>query len=847
MRRSTGFSGLFRLVRAGSAGAAISAAILSCSDNTAPKTQAGLDPSSIHLFQVPASEKQAYKALVAQELAGNGANIVADASSVSSAIKSANAGATSVALTATGPAYTETHVDFAPEADPINPIPIPDNPVIGGTDDGWVSGIPMGFDFTFYGNTYSKLNLYFNGFVTFGTGVNLPFWRVDGIPFSGDPNNMIALAWSDWFPGRAPGSITYETRGEAPNRRFLVQFKGVPESGGSGHLTAQLVLHEGSNKITMYVTQMNITNGGNRITQGIENADGTEALVDSVQIQPGLWSPRSRGFFSLANDAIEFTPAHVNLPPVVVAPPNITVNTDPGVCTAAVNAGVATATDDADGTTVAGARADALTLDAAYPRGATSVTWTATDAEGLTATASQSVTVSDKQSPAVTAPADISARTDRGSSMATVAVGEATALDNCGTASLSGARSDGVPLSAGYPVGVTTITWTAADTAGNVGSAVQTVTVAGNAAPVLTVPSAISVNTDPGVCAAQVNPGTATATDDVEGTVVSGARSDNLSLTSAFPKGVTTIMWTARDADGFTASASQTVTVSDKEKPSVISPANISVANDAGMTSASVAVGSAAAADNCPNVVVSGARSDGAALGSSYPIGITTITWSASDASGNTASAVQTVAVRDGDAPNLIVPADFQVNAADPNGSVVNFSVSATDNVGVTSLSCDRASGSVFPIGNALVTCVAIDAQGNRTSRSFTVQVIAPAPIDPQARINDLIAYVRSLHLPNGTTNPLVNQLRSAFRPEPGEKSCQKLQDFIETVGNNGPSITAGQSTYMIGEALGIMEDMGCSRAAHVSAQRDADQARGRTNNGRDDKVNGRDKQSGKR
>ena len=126
MRRSTGFSGLFRLVRVGSAGAAISAAILSCSDNTAPKTQAGLDPSSIHLIQVPESEKQAYRALVAQEFAGNGANVMAHASTVRSAINPP-AGAASVALTATGPAYTESHIDTVPEADPINSIPIPDN------------------------------------------------------------------------------------------------------------------------------------------------------------------------------------------------------------------------------------------------------------------------------------------------------------------------------------------------------------------------------------------------------------------------------------------------------------------------------------------------------------------------------------------------------------------------------------------------------------------------------------------------------------------------------------------------------------------------------------------------
>jgi hypothetical protein len=169
--------------------------------------------------------------------------------------------------------------------------------------------------------------------------------------------------------------------------------------------------------------------------------------------------------------------------------------------------------------------------------------------------------------------------------------------------------------------------------------------------------------------------------------------------------------------------------------------------------------------------MVSGARSDGASLGSAYPAGITTITWTASDASGNAASALQTV----------------------------------------------------------------------------TVQVVALPPVDPQARINDLIAYVLSLQLSNGTTNPLVNQLRSALRVGDGYQGCQKLEDFSEAVASRGSQITAGQTLYMIGQAIGIMEDMGCPQAALASVQRNANNSRDRTTSGRENKVNGRDKQSPKR
>lgn len=816
MRRSTGILGLFSLLRAGSAGAAFLATILSCSDSTSPSNKAASDGVVSVEIVVPDSIKVAHAAQFSGTLLTAPAGVSADVL----------LSPTSTLSTVVGAAYVESKVPFAPESAPsLTPDTV--------YDDGYLQDVPLGFSFSFYGSAYSKVNVYSNGFVMFGPAVfdRYGFYYGSLIPSSANPNNIIALAWTDWAPQAVPGGIRYETRGTAPNRRFILQFTNVPEYNsrgnysGNGRLTSQLVLSEGSNDITIYTDTMRITNSSNRVTQGIENADGTEAAYDSLQnLVTGAWSPRVNGFFNLpSKEGIRFSPPRVNQPPVITAPPNISATTTPpslagdtrialalnvgvGACAAFVDPGVATATDDAVGVTLAGARNDGLALDAAYPKGATTITWTATDADGLSATATQTITVNDKEKPSVTAPANISVRTDHNASTATVVVVEATAVDNCHDVTVSGARSDNLPLLTGYPIGVTTITWNAIDASGNVGSAVQTITVIGNTAPVITAPANISVNTDPGVCSAVVNPGTATATDDAEGTTVVGVRNDGGALNGAYSKGITTITWTATDAEKLTASAIQTVTVTDKQKPSVTPPSSISTGNNPGLASAAVSVGTAAAEDNCHEVNVSGVRSDGGALGSLYPVGVTTITWTATDASGNSASATQTITVVDVEAPSISVPADFAVNATSASGAVVTFAVNAADNVGVTSVSCDHNSGSVFPIGYTSVTCVASDAAGHRTSATFGVDVVGA-----EQQMVNLVQYVLSLGLPDGTTNPLVNQLRAASGDGSDPQACKKINDFISMVVKKGRDIPPRDLAYMITQARRIENVMGCS------------------------------------
>jgi len=92
------------------------------------------------------------------------------------------------------------------------------------------------------------------------------------------------------------------------------------------------------------------------------------------------------------------------------------------------------------------------------------------------------VRVLDREAPRLTCPANITRTTDANQCAATLNPGSPTAGDNCiAGLSVTGTRSDNQPLTAAYPLGATTITWQAADSADNTTACQQTVTItAGN-------------------------------------------------------------------------------------------------------------------------------------------------------------------------------------------------------------------------------------------------------------------------------------------------------------------------------------------------------------------------------
>jgi hypothetical protein len=100
------------------------------------------------------------------------------------------------------------------------------------------------------------------------------------------------------------------------------------------------------------------------------------------------------------------------------------------------------------------------------------VTYTATDAAGLTLSESFTVTVTDTQKPTIVAPANVVVNGWCQSVPANlVTVGSPATSDNCAGASVT----NNAP--AQFPVGVTAVKWIVTDASGNKDSAMQTVTV----------------------------------------------------------------------------------------------------------------------------------------------------------------------------------------------------------------------------------------------------------------------------------------------------------------------------------------------------------------------------------
>jgi hypothetical protein len=118
------------------------------------------------------------------------------------------------------------------------------------------------------------------------------------------------------------------------------------------------------------------------------------------------------------------------------------------------------------------------------------------------------------------------------------------------------------------------------------------------------------------------------------------------------------------------------------------------------------------------------------APGSTFAVGQTTVTCTASDASENTATSMFSVTVTDHTPPSIDTPANVSVPAAGASGAQVGYSTpAATDLVdGGLPANCLPASGSVFAIGSTTVTCTATDAHNNSASSSFTVTVTDSAP-----------------------------------------------------------------------------------------------------------------------
>ncbi|WP_224369643.1 ELWxxDGT repeat protein [Hyalangium versicolor] len=118
------------------------------------------------------------------------------------------------------------------------------------------------------------------------------------------------------------------------------------------------------------------------------------------------------------------------------------------------------------------------------------------------------------------------------------------------------------------------------------------------------------------------------------------------------------------------------------------------------------------------------------ASGTWFPLGSTTVTVTAQDAAGNTASCSFSVSVRDTTKPTIICPDVSVAEATSASGALVTYPLAtASDAVsGSLQLAYSQASGTLFPLGTTDITVTAKDGAGNSTTCHFTLAVQDTTP-----------------------------------------------------------------------------------------------------------------------
>jgi hypothetical protein len=410
--------------------------------------------------------------------------------------------------------------------------------------------------------------------------------------------------------------------------------------------------------------------------------------------------------------------------------------------------------------------------------------------------------VPDTQAPAITTPGDIVVDTTSPTGMA-VSYAVSVTDDRDHFPSLVCVPASGST----FPVGLTTVSCSALDHAGNTSTASFTIRVnlLDTTAPTIETPGDVVVDTPSPTGTVVTYAVSATDDRDESPTLICLPPSG-----SSFPVGLSTVSCTASDEAGNASSASFTVRVDllDTGAPTITTPASIVVSTPS--PDGTAVTYSASARDDrdpAPTLVCTPPS------GSNFPIGPTMVSCTATDHSGNASSASFTVTVNlsDTQAPTIKVPAKVVVNATSPAGAPATYTASATDNRDAApSLKCLPPSGGTFPIGVTMVTCTATDAAGNSSTASFTVYVRG-AP----EQLVDLVDATLALRALGPVSPQLRTYLESAFtsaiqRRKAG--ACLMLDLYTALIRNAEARrwVTSAQASSLVADAQRIKRVIGC-------------------------------------
>ncbi|MBI1318311.1 MAG: DUF5011 domain-containing protein [Candidatus Hydrogenedens sp.] len=418
--------------------------------------------------------------------------------------------------------------------------------------------------------------------------------------------------------------------------------------------------------------------------------------------------------------------------------------------------------------------------------GVNGVVLTGTDSSGNSATTTATVTVLDNIDPTVAASGFVAQLNAQGTVTISLADLAATGDDNCGS-SLTAA-----PLSFDCgDVGPNTVIVTNTDPSGNTATTAVTVTVVDAIAPVALAQNftvQLDENGEAGISVTDIDNGS----------------SDNCSVTlsvspSSFTcvnRGNNTVTLTATDASGNTSTATARVTVQDTIAPVALAQ-DITVAlNAQGTATITADQVNNGSSDNC-SVTVS-------VLPDTFDcsnVGANTVTLTATDPSGNTATTTATVTVVDNIAPTVLAQGLSVV--LDEQGlatiTLDDLNAEGDDNCG-TSLSATPLSFDCGDIGDNAVTVTNTDPSGNTASITVTVTVedtLAPVAVAQNITVQldaSGAASITAADVDNGSNDNCEVELSVS----PSTFSCNDVGEVEVTLTATDPSGNQGTATATV-------------------------------------------------
>ena len=184
-------------------------------------------------------------------------------------------------------------------------------------DDGNTGPFPIGFDFNFYGNTFSDFRVCSNGWISFTS--SLTGYSNVALPNNGlrVPENLLAVFWDDMKVDFAQGGqVFYYNDGS----KLIVQYDNVIHYGQSGgpYFTFQVQLYPNGTILYQYLTLGAIQNS---VTIGIQNAtkdDGLTVVYNATYVHENMAiriasSPDWMSANPLAGTVAPGDTAHVNV------------------------------------------------------------------------------------------------------------------------------------------------------------------------------------------------------------------------------------------------------------------------------------------------------------------------------------------------------------------------------------------------------------------------------------------------------------------------------------------------------------------------------------------------------